>query len=87
MADAAWDPGIECFECSSIFELDDLGGVMPDDVEKCPSCGSDSIGPVEISECPQAAGLDGNAAILATDECDDDAHHYGRGDHVRTVQR
>lgn len=64
--------GIECFECASITE-------DPDPEDNCERCGSDNVGPVEISECTIPPAADGR--------CSSDDHHYGLNKHVRTIER
>ena len=41
----------------------------------CEDCGSEVM-PVRIEPCP-----------LGLEVCADDAHHFGRGDHVTTIER
>jgi len=66
--------GIQCMECGSITE-----GAGPNDpCEECSLGGAEDpycTVEVVITPCP----LGGSKA------CDDDAHHYGRGDHVTEV--
>jgi hypothetical protein len=59
--------GVECFECSSITEGEDLVAGDP-----CDSCDSDNTEVVTISACPEED----------PSSCKDENHHWGRGDHV-----
>lgn len=63
--------GTECFNCSFVSEEERFS---------CPSCGAEEVGPVTIEPCDSPDYGDG-------DGCESDFHHYGRGDHVRTVER
>lgn len=61
---------IECFECGTV-----QSGHAFDD---CARCGSDNTAKVIITPCPFGDN--------ANNECHDPYHHYGRGDHVETVE-
>lgn len=62
--------GVECMNCSEITEDED-----PDGTAECEVCGEALLHLVRIDPCEWT-----DAA-----ECPSDDHHYGRGDHVRSV--
>lgn len=65
--------GIECFECGAT-----TGG--GEAFDECPVCESDNTGGVLISPCPVGAGRSGSGRA-----CPDEDHHWGRGDHVKSL--
>lgn len=63
---------VECLECDALFEDEE------DDTIDCPVC--DTAGVLQrvvISPCP----------MIRPADCKSGQHHFGRGDHVTTVER
>lgn len=61
---------INCFECGAISEDVPKG-------DPCPECDEYAYGEVSIEPCPLPSNRQ--------DECLDENHHFGRGDHVIEV--